>query len=56
MEEVFSLEYIDFGVKSLENGKAKDIEGYRRNFKNWRSFPHPSHPQAFQSSGQARVP
>ena len=26
-EEVFSLEDIDFGVKHLENGKAKDIEG-----------------------------
>ena len=28
MVEVFSLEDIDFGVKCLENGKAKDIEGY----------------------------
>ena len=27
-EEVFSLEDIDFGVKRLENGKAKDIERY----------------------------
>ena len=27
-EEVFSLEDIDFRVKRLENGKAKDIEGY----------------------------
>ena len=29
MEEVFSLEDIYFGVKRLENGKAKDIEGYQ---------------------------
>ena len=29
MEEVFSLEDIDFGVKRLGNGKAKDIEGYQ---------------------------
>lgn len=28
-EEVFSLEDIDIGVKRLENGKAKDIEGYQ---------------------------
>ena len=28
MEEVFSLEDIDFGVKCLANGKAKDIKGY----------------------------
>ena len=28
-KEVFSLEDIDFGVKRLENGKAKDIEGYQ---------------------------
>ena len=27
-EEVFSLTDIDFGVKCLANGKAKDIEGY----------------------------
>ena len=27
-KEVFSLEDIDFWVKHLENGKAKDIEGY----------------------------
>ena len=27
--EVFSLKDIDFGVKRLENGKAKDIEGYQ---------------------------
>ena len=27
-KEVFSLEDIDFGVKCLANGKAKDIEGY----------------------------
>ena len=27
-KEVFSLEDIDFGVKRLANGKAKDIEGY----------------------------
>ena len=27
-KEVFSLEDIDFGVKHLENGKAKDIEGH----------------------------
>ena len=26
---VFSLEDMDFGVKRLENGKAKDIEGYQ---------------------------
>ena len=29
MVEVFSLEDIYFGVKRLENGKAKDIEGYQ---------------------------
>ena len=29
MKEVFSLEDIDFGVKRLANGKAKDIEGYQ---------------------------
>ena len=29
MEEVFSLKDIDFGVKRLANGKAKDIEGYQ---------------------------
>ena len=29
MKEVFSLEDIDFGVKLLANGKAKDIEGYQ---------------------------
>ena len=28
-EEIFSLEDIDFGVKRLGNGKAKDIEGYQ---------------------------
>ena len=28
-KEVFSLEDIDFGVKRLENGKAKDVEGYQ---------------------------
>jgi hypothetical protein len=28
-EEVFSLHDIEFGVKRLENGKAKDIEGYQ---------------------------
>ena len=28
MKEVFSLEDIDFWVKHLANGKAKDIEGY----------------------------
>ena len=28
-KEVFSLEDIDFGVKHLTNGKAKDIEGYK---------------------------
>ena len=27
--EFFSLEDIDFGVKRLKNGKAKDIEGYK---------------------------
>jgi len=27
-KEVFLLEDIDFGVKRLANGKAKDIEGY----------------------------
>ena len=33
-EEVFSLDDIDFGVKQLANGKAKDIEGYQNeNFK-----------------------
>ena len=29
MKDVFSLEDIDFGVKHLANGKAKDIEGYQ---------------------------
>ena len=29
MEEVFSLKDIDFWVKRLANGKAKDIEGYQ---------------------------
>ena len=28
-KEAFSLEDIDFGVKHLANGKAKDIEGYQ---------------------------
>ena len=28
-KEVFLLEDIDFGVKCLANGKAKDIEGYQ---------------------------
>jgi hypothetical protein len=28
-EEVFSLDDIEFGVKWLANGKAKDIEGYQ---------------------------
>ena len=28
-EEVFSLYDIEFGVKRLTNGKAKDIEGYQ---------------------------
>ena len=28
-EEVFSLDDIEFGVKKLANGKAKDIEGYQ---------------------------
>jgi hypothetical protein len=33
-EEVFSLDDIEFGVKRLANGKAKDIEGYQdENFK-----------------------
>jgi hypothetical protein len=33
-EEVFSLDDIEFGVKQLENGKAKDNEGYQdKNFK-----------------------
>ena len=27
--EVYSLKDIDFGVKRLANGKAKDIEGYQ---------------------------
>jgi hypothetical protein len=27
-DEVFSLDDIEFGVKKLANGKAKDIEGY----------------------------
>jgi hypothetical protein len=31
-EEVFSLDYIEFGVKRLANGKAKDIEGYQAEF------------------------
>ena len=29
MEEIFSLEDIDFWVKHLANGKSKDIEGYQ---------------------------
>ena len=28
IEDVFSLEDIDFGVNRVANGKAKDIEGY----------------------------
>jgi len=28
-EQVFSLEDIDFGIKCMENGKAKDIEMYQ---------------------------
>ena len=28
-EGVFSLDDIEFGVKRLANGKAKDIEGYQ---------------------------
>ena len=33
-EEVFSLDDIEFRVKRLANGKAKDIEGYQdENFK-----------------------
>ena len=28
-EEFFSLHDIEFGVKQLSNGKAKDIEGYQ---------------------------
>ena len=28
-EEVFSLDDIEFGVKQIANGKAKDIEGYQ---------------------------
>jgi hypothetical protein len=31
-EEVFSLDDIEFGVKKLANGKAKDIEGYQDEF------------------------
>ena len=27
-DEIFSLDDIDFGVKQLENGKSKVIEGY----------------------------
>ena len=42
--EVFSLEDIDFGVKRLENGRAKDIEGYQAQILSCRSCPHPSHP------------
>jgi hypothetical protein len=33
-DEVFSLDEIEFWVKQLANGKAKDIEGYQgKNFK-----------------------
>ena len=28
-DDVFSLDDVDFGVKKLANGKAKDIEGYQ---------------------------
>jgi hypothetical protein len=28
-EEVFTLDDIEFGVKQLANGKAKDIQGYQ---------------------------
>ena len=28
-DEVFSLDSIEFGVKHLANGKAKDIDGYQ---------------------------
>ena len=49
MEEIFSLEDIDFGVKHLANGKAKDIEGYQAEIlKTGGACPHPSHPQAIQ--------
>lgn len=27
-EDIFSLEYVDFKVKKLPNGKDRDIEGY----------------------------
>jgi hypothetical protein len=46
-EEVFSLDYIEFKVKRLANGKAKDIEGYQADFfLNQRAYPYPSHTQA----------
>jgi hypothetical protein len=33
-DKVFYLDDIEFGVKQLANGKAKDIEGYQtKNFK-----------------------
>ena len=42
-EEVFSLEYIYFGVKRLANGKAKEFEGYQD--KILKIGGHPTHPQ-----------
>ena len=51
-EEVFSLDDIEYGVKRLANGKAKDIKGYQ----NQRTYPHPSHTQALQFSIQVGLP
>jgi len=31
-DDIFSLKYIEFGVKQLANGKAKDIEGCQAKF------------------------
>ena len=46
MKEAFTLEYIDFGVEHLTNGKAKYIEGYQAEIlKIGGLVPHPAHPQ-----------
>jgi hypothetical protein len=55
-DEVFSMEDIEFGVKWLTNGKAKDIEGYQDEIFKIRAYPHPSHTQALQFSSQAGLP
>jgi hypothetical protein len=51
-DEVFSMEDIEFGVKRLTNGKAKDIEGYQVEIFKKRAYPHASHTQALQFNSQ----